>query len=301
MEKNLEISDASLIKVVSNILNPTVGTHFWVDGSTGVDTNSGLTPSAPRLTITSALSLCTAGAFDVIHVLANSPSAPPATETFPINVNKAGVTIRGEHGSGLLSDSGFGSDAQNVATLLIAANYVTIENLYLGCDNLGTTGGIVQFTGSTFACTLRNILFDTQYVPAYGVYTTGDQPYLLIEDCVFGRYDVAGYTTAGIYIFHSTAGMIRRNVFRACAGIAISAGASAGNFDILDNRFCMPSDTDGKAITLAAGSSGIYVDGNHANFGSSDATDPYRDVNGDDSNTWGLNYKGITATMPKLT
>lgn len=301
MLKNWEMSDRDLIEKGVNILIPTAGTHFWVDTTLGVDTKSGLSPDDPLLTYTAALAKCTSGAYDVIHGMANSPSAPPATETFPIVVNKNGVTIIGEHGKGLLSDSGIGSDEQNKATFEIAAHYVTIEYMYLGCDNLGTTGGIVEFNGtnSYFGTTIRRCTFDTQYVPAYGIYVAYDQPYLLVEDCMFGRYDIAGYTTAGIYIGNLTAGMLRRNIFNACAGIAISAGGSAGNFDILDNRMILPSDTKGKAITLADGSSGIYVDGNRANFGMTAATNnPFLDLNNDTSNTWGLNYKATASILP---
>lgn len=291
--------ETRLKNILSGVWTPSK--VFYVDTAAngGSDTNGGLSPSDPLLKINAAMDKCTANKGDVIQVLGNSPSSPNDTATITMDV--AGVTLRGLHGRGLLSDSGTGSPTENVPVITIAANYVTIENLYLGDHSTGTTGGIIEFTGSTYGVAIRNILFDSQYAPAYGILTAGDHPYLLIEDCVFGRYDIAGYTTAGIYIEHCTAGMIRRNVFRACAGIAISVGANGGNFDILDNRFCMPSDTDGKAITLAAGSSGIYIDGNHANFGTTDAADPYRDINGDDSNTWGLNYKGITATMPKLT
>lgn len=301
MEKNWEISDASLINKGLNVLIPRVGKHFWVDGSTGVDTNNGLSPANPVLTVTQALTLCTAGAYDVIHILANSPSSAPAAEIFPIAVNKNGVTIRGEHGSGLLSDSGIGSYTKNKACFEIGAHYVTIEDLYMGVDNEGSDGGIIEFNGTNcyFGTTIRRCTFDTQYIAAYGILATYDQPYLLVEDCVFGGTWIAGYTTAGIYIGNLTGGMIRRNVFNKNQGIAISAGVGASNFQILNNQFNLPSDTVGKAVTLADGSLNIFTNGNHANFGMTAMTNnPYRDLNNDTSNTWGLNYKAGLSVMP---
>jgi len=294
------ISDAvtvvdGIVDVIDNVLTPNAGVHFWVDSVSGNDSNSGLSAGDPVLTYTYALSLVTAGRYDVIHGMANSPSAPPATETFPIVVNKTGVTIRGEHGKGLLSDSGIGSDEQNVATFEIAASYVTIEDMYLGCDNLGTTGGIIEFnsTNSYFGVTIRRCTFDTQYIAAYGILATYDQPYLLVEDCLFGRSDIACYTTAGIYLGNCTSGMIRKNVFASIAGIGISCGGGCGNLSILENRFRLPSDTAGKAITLAAGSSGIFVDGNHANFGGVPmVNNPYADASTANYNDWGTNHKG---------
>ena len=94
--------------------------------------------------------------------------------------------------------------------------------------------------------------------------------------------------------------MIRRNTFVCITAIGISGGASAGNFTILDNRFSCASDTVGMAITLADGSSGIYIEGNSAAFGKvAPANNPYRDLNNDDSNSWGLNYAGGIAVMPQ--
>lgn len=291
------------VKDTLAMLNRPGGQIFYVDSGAGNDGNLGTSYFCPVLTVTQALSLCTSGAGDIIQIIANSPSSPPGSETFPIAVNKSNVTIRGSLGypGVMLSDSGIGCDEQNVATFEIGAHYVTIEDMYIGCDNLGTTGGIIEFNGtnSYFGVNIRRCSFDMQYVPAYGIKVDYDQPYLLVEDCMFGRSDIGGYTTAGIYIGNLTAGMIRRNIFRKCAGIGISAGLNAGGFDILDCRFNVPSDTVGKAITLAAGSSGIWVDGNRANFGMTGMTqNPYRDLNNDTSNTWGLNYQAGTSTMP---
>lgn len=279
----------------------TPGKVFYVDTAAngGSDSNSGLTPDDPLLKINAAMDLCTANKGDVIQVLGNSPSSPNDTATITCDVG--GVTIRGLYGRGLLSDSGFGSPTINVPCITIAANYVTIENLYLGAKSTGTTGGIVEFSGtnSYFGVTFRNVTFDTQYVAAYGIYAAYDQPYLLVEDCLFGRSDIAGYTTACIYVGNCTSGMVRHNIFAGFAGIGVSAGAGCGNFSILDNQFRLPSDTEGKAITLADGSSGIFVDGNHAAFGdTAPSNNPFLDSSTADYNDWGVNYKGITATYP---
>jgi len=284
-------------------LHKSQGQIFYQSGGTGNDDtdNPGTSPWSPVKTITRANALCTAGAGDIVICLDNSPSTPAADETFPIALNKANMTVFGAFSNTFLSDSGIGCDEQNVATFEIGANFVTIEGMYIGCDQLGTTGGLVEFnsTNSYFGTTIRKCTFDTQYVAAYGVLATYDQPYLLIEDCIFGRHDVAGYTTAGIYIGNLTAGFIRNNVFPCVTALGISIGANCGNATILDNRFSCASDTVGMAITAADGSSGCYFDGNNANFGITAMTNnPFRDLNNDNSNTWGLNYKAGTSTMP---
>ena len=217
----------------------TPGKVFYVDTAAngGSDSNSGLTPDDPLLKINAAMDKCTADKGDVIQVLGNSPSSPNDTATVTCDVG--GVTIRGLYGRGLLSDSGFGSPTQNVPAITIAANYVTIENLYLGVKSTGSTGGVIEFSGtnSYYGVTIRRCTIEHQYAATYGIYLPYDQPYLLVEDCLFGRTDIAGYTTAGISVGNCTAGMFRRNVFNGVTGVGILVGASCGNLTVLDNRF----------------------------------------------------------------
>ncbi len=281
----------------------TAGKVFYVDGTNGDDSNSGLLPTDPLQTITAALVKCTSGQADVIQILANSPSSPPEAETFPIAVNKANVTIRGllSPRGAILSDSGIGSDEVNVACFEIGASYVTIEDMYLGCAAEGTTGGIIEFNGtnSYFGTVIRRCTFDTQYIPALGIYAAYDQPYLLVEDCLFGRSDILAYTTACIYLGNGTVVVIRRNIFQGFAGIGVSLGAGCGNTTILDNRFRLPSDTEGKAITMAEGAKGNFVDGNSAAFGrTAPSNNPYLDSGGLADNDWGRNFSGGIAVMP---
>ncbi len=275
-----------------------LGSVFYVDGTGGVDTNTGRTKDAPLLTVTAALALCANDKGDVVQILRNSPSTPPATETFPIVCNKSNVIIRGLLGKGMLSDSGIGSDTANVPTFQIEANYVTIEDLYIGCDNAGSTSALVYFNGTRWGCALRRIQFDSQYSTAYGVYIPADCPYLLVEDCTFGRGDIASYTTGGIVTAHCTGGRFQRNVFTGgCTGVNILATTNVSNLAILDNRFSLYSDTEGMAITLPTGV-GCVVDGNSAMYGkTAPATNPYKDAG---TNDWGLNYSGGIAVMPVI-
>lgn len=285
------------ITLIKSTIDPSKRVHCWVD-SGGDNANTGLDPSDPVETYTYALAnLVTAGRYDVIHGMANSPSSPPANEEFPISVNKNGVTIRGEHGKGLLSDSGIGSDEQDVATFDIAAQYVTIEDMYIGCDQLHTIGGLITIGISSWAFTLRRCLLDSQYLPAYGIYTAQSQNYMLIEDCIFGRKDIAGYTNACIDLPHSIACVLRRNLFNV-TGVGIRLSGGACSVSVLDNKFWLPSDTKGKAITVTSGSGKFFFDGNVANYGKTTMTNnPYLDE-GSAANTWGLNYKGAVSVMP---
>ena len=289
--------------VIDNVLTPTAGVHFWVDQLAGIDTAAGTTPAAPVLTITHALTLCTSGRYDTIHVMANSPSAPPVTETFPIVVNKSGVTIIGEHGKGLLSDSGIASTAANVACFEINAHYVTIQDMYLGCAGGNTLTGVIDGHASVayWGFTLRNCMVGIQGSSKYGIAgKSGIGPYLLVEDCVFGRSNTSLFTTAAIAIVdNATGGIIRRNSI-AATPIAISIAGTVVDMRILNNQIACQSDTVGTGITVADGvGNGCFFDGNSANFGIAGmANNPYRDLHNDDDNTWGLNYAGGIAVMP---
>lgn len=269
----------------------------------GTSDQDGTDPNYPLLTTKEAIGKCAStNQGDAVVVMQMSPSTPVATEDWPISLNKPGVLLTGLYSRGLISDSGFGSGTINVATLDIAANYVTVENLYLGCKSTGNTGGIVTFTGSTYASTFRNVVFDIQYVAAYGILVAADQPYLLVEDCIFGRSDVAGYTTACIQVANATFSFIRRNVFNSIAGIGIILGASCGNVTVLDNRFRLAADTKGGAIKCLVGSSGNFISNNHATFGSvNPAQVLFTDLATGDDNDWGINYSGDSGSATPST
>lgn len=300
MARSLVSEEAQHWNLLTGVWTP--GKVIYVDSGGSDTTGTGFTPTSPIKTINAAMDLCTANQGDVIQVMGNSPSTPNDTGT--ITMDKAGVTLRGLYGRGMLSDSGFGSDTTNVPCLTIAANYITVENLYLGIDPEGSSGGVIEGSKSCFGFTLRNCLIEAQYTTTYGFYTgvSWDFPYLLIEDCVFGSGQGAKATN-WIRLFNaSMSSVIRRNLFKRSSAAAIQCLSSCGELSILDNTFHLNSDLAGGAITLDDGSSQIYVDNNHAGYGTTDAADPYYDKNGnDDSNTWGLNYKGVTGTLPKLT
>jgi len=278
----------------------TPGSVFYVD-SGGSDSNSGRTPDDPMKTIDATIAKCTANKGDVIQVLGNSPTTPNDTGTITMDV--AGVTLRGLYGRGMLSDSGFGSPTSNVPCLTIAANYVTIENLYLGIDPTGSDGGVIEGSTACFGFTLRNCLIEAQYTATYGFYTgaSNDFPYLLIENCVFGSGQGAKATN-WIQLFNaSMSSVIRNNVFKRASGVGINCLGSCGEVSILDNTFHLNSDASGGAITLGSGSSSILVAGNRAAYGMLNAgyaNNPYRDLSTNTANHWSMNYRGNSVIEP---
>jgi len=283
----------------------TPGKVFYVD-SGGSNSNSGLLPSDPFATVTYAISKCTTSQGDVVQLLGNSPSSPTDAGLFPIVVDKNNITIRGLLSNGLLSDSGLASDGADEACFEINAHYVTIEDLYLGCQGTGgnTVSGIIDGHSSVayWGFTLRRCMLGIQGSSKYGIAgKSGIGPYLLIEDCVFGRGKSTNwFTTAAIAIPDNATGGIIRNNYITGGTIGISIAGTAVDIRIIDNHIQMYSDGKGAGITIGSGSgSGIYVAGNHASFGSAaDENVPYVDDNTADANTWGQNWAQEAVQFP---
>ena len=277
------------------------GNVFWVDGVSGDDSQDGLAPNKPLKKIDTALGLCSNDNNDYIFVLDCYQQ-----DTFPIVVDVTKVHIIGivnksnryavmapSGDTAIFTISGTGNDCEIAGFDLSAGAAhgsielnnpigIHIHDCLFGCNQAGGTpqDGIIAETG--------------QYNPIHGV----------IENCKFygtGNSSNGKLTRDGI---RGTGGgaanwknmTIRNNIFLGIPGIGIDLDRAQGAM-ILDNRFALDANTAGAAITLGAATTGCFIDGNHANFGKTAmAANPY--VDGSAVNTWGLNYKAVTGTLP---
>jgi len=254
----------------------TPGNVFFVDGIAGDNGNDGDNPASPWETIAYALSQCTNDHDDYIIILDCYQQ-----DTFPVSINKSRVHIIGldvENGKyPRMNASG------DTAIFTLDADYCEIARLSL---NAGASHGAIEWTGSHGRGAIRYCWFGETGAGLYGIYVpaTFDAPEMLVEGCRFG----AGLTSDGIRIAHNmTRGIIRECTFRP-QGIGINVTNDMAVGWILDNRFLCASDANGQAITLAAASAGVFVDGNSAHIGNTIMTNnPYRDLG---SNHWGNNY-----------
>ena len=94
--------------------------------------------------------------------------------------------------------------------------------------------------------------------------------------------------------------MCSSDLFHAIPGINVHVVSDFAEGWILDNVFSLDSDVAGRAITLDATCvGGVTVNGNRAGFGDTAmAQNPYTDSAAGGSNSWILNYRDITATLP---
>lgn len=267
------------------------GNVFYVHGTAGDNTNSGLRPDVPFLTMTYALSQCVNDQNDMIVVL-YYPSAEAAGETFPIAVDKSTVHIIGNpfEASHLKI---FDPNDDNHA-FLVSANLVEIAGIELGG---GATSAGIATSGAVYRLHIHHCDFGWQYDSQDGIRFPGtdDVPHAWIHDNRFNDK----ITRDGIRIEHNSArSVIERNLFRNVGGIGIHAqGLCTDIYGIFDNRFRVADSGTGEAITFTnANSEMCMIDGNHAMEGQVAITNcPYRDLG---SNHWGLNYEDIAATLP---
>jgi len=275
------------------------GRTYYTDDN-GSDGSRGLNPEDPLKTTTAAIAKCVSGNGDAVVCMARSPSTPVTGETWPISLNKTNMLLTGLFGrGGLISDSGFGATPTNTHCLTVAANFVTVENLYLQVTT-GTTGDVIGgLTASRYGFTLRNSWIGLQNTARYGLgIVTWDMPYLLVEDCRFSAPNAASMTTAIYFGGNATFSHVRRNTFFECSSYAIH-GVGVGNCAITDNDFDLYSDTAGFAIHMAATTDNNYLARNYAGYGLADtAANPYQDLATDGKNNWVMNYKGDDVTYP---
>lgn len=270
---------------------------IFVHGTDGDNNNDGYTPDRPVLTMTQAFSLATAWKGDIIYARS---IGTPAGETWPIDCNKDDVTIIGwgeeANRSAIVTPSG------DTASFSINAHNLTFIRLEIGA---GASHAGIEVAATKWSLLVKDCWFGVQQALQDGILVNApyDIPYLTLIDCWFGQ----GITRDGIRIEGAiTRGQLgmagHGNRFLDVAGIGINdvSGGGIQGVTILDNRFRLPSDTAGKAITLGVNSADCYIDGNRAQFGRNDAMgqNPWVDATGDDSNSWGLNYKGAEVVYP---
>lgn len=247
---------------------PNAGTAFFVDGENGVDTNNGLSPDTPFLTVTAALAEVTTGANDYIFIL-NYPSTAPGTETFPIEINATHVHLIG------VPDQ---ASQRNVCLNVTTGTENCIE---FGADASDIEIAGIEFGATTQACIYADV--PTPFTPRVHIHHCefgwirtcedgisieaggADTPHWLVEHNRFGE----NCTRAGIYNnYNSTRSFYRNNFFKVAqnaVGIHL-VGLCTGHIFVLDNYFQVTDNAAGEAITTSVTATGLAV-GNMAGQG----------------------------------
>lgn len=281
-------------------LDTSVGNIYYVSEG-GADTNDGLTPATPKLTINGAngaLSLTTAGQDDYVIVLDYNISH--TGEVWPIDMNKSDVHLIGTMHSAHRAPSHF---VVNTAgnTILINADRIEIAGLSLGAD--GTTGCCVYQAGYRAQFHLHHCDLGHNTTCQDGVRIVDNQSWNWeIDNCRFG-HDTAGIVRDGIrHTAHQQGRIhIHDNIFYVRSpGVGIRLGLGTGGI-VERNTFKVPDAANGEAITAGDPSAGgVPICTFNNNWAGASATamtfNPYRDTG--TANAWGLNFAGIAAVLP---
>lgn len=270
-----------------------VGNVYYVHGSSGSDSYSGLDKDHPLLTITAALAKCTSQNNDYIIVLDYYQATG---ETWPIAITKQRVHIIGVSGKGCPWP--WVQPPGDTAAFNFSGNsgYSELAGFELGA---GASHGCVDVThGGIWGLHIHDNHFGTDAIgmtAGHGIHTpVGAMMQTLIENNKFGGYISGnGINIPGNTAANSLRGCVIKNNFFRVAGIGINIDVAA-DFDeggILDNRFVLSSDAAGKAIDLVAGVTGGLFDGNQSVWddGTDATTHGYRTITACDVG-WGLNY-----------
>ena len=258
-------------------------------GGGGDNANSGLDPSVPKLTLEGALAICTNDALDTIIVL----DYYDQDTTWPISVNKSRVRIIGSPSAQNFYQWCVVQPTGDFAAFNIVAGHVHISGFQI---HAGATSGGIEFDGAGGAqgIGIRHCLFASGAYGVWGEAASEPGAGLVVEDCMF----IQALTANGI-LMGSNGPFYRfeRNIFDQIAGIAISVTGAPSAGLIKDNVMSLPSNTQGKGITVSSGTRNI-IQGNHANYGTTEmVANPYEDSSGG-TNHWLENWKVTAPVAP---
>lgn len=275
---------------------PAMGRVFYVNGQTGVDTNNGIDPGTPFLTIDKALSLCEGWRNDYIIILRGG-----GAQDYPITVaaDKQRVHIIGVTNDNVQRVPGFAAGAHAVFDIL--ADQVEIAGLQLLTDNANPA---ILFSGLGWGAWIHHCSFGTTVATQDGIRCDAEG---LVGGLIEHNYFGHNITRDGCRLNAPTRSVIRNNYFREIVkdgvGIHIVAGGAEVSA-IVENYFYGAIAEDlvaGWAITTSG--FGAIIANNHAmQTGDNTGKNPYRDLSvgviGAKLNGWGMNYSGQAVIPP---
>jgi len=284
--------DPARMQNLVRVMNPGAGNVFYVNGLTGNNAYDGTTPETARLTITSALSLCTndEAAQDYVIVL-RYPSADPGEAAWPIAVAYAGVHIIG---AGLFGagPNCYINPPDDTAAFSLAANGIEIAGFDLAG---GATHGCIENNGAIWRAWIHHNDINLQRTSQDGIRIgvgPADCPEWLIENNKFGNIADAFPTRDCIRIEQNmTRGTIRNNQFWVGVGVVgvHFQGLCTGYIWCVDNKFYVTDSAAGEAITSLDANCNAFICNNFAGQGKvAMANNPYLDTGG--AANWVLNY-----------
>ena len=270
---------------------PGIGRVFFVKIG-GSDTNNGIDPGTPFLTIDHAIGQCDDDRNDYIYVLDCWDA-----DAYPITIDKSRIHIIGV----AVPSMNLFPQLQGGGADIFQLNDNYVEIAGFGFVSIGEaaiiSGAAIPSYGWIHHCTFATAALSLENCIEQGASQIGN---MLIEDNFFGS-NITMYGLTGQFVNC----IIRRNVFRDNHIIALNLGGVEIGAIYENYFYAKEADTPGIgwAITLAVNSNGGMIANNHAmQTGDGTGNNPYRDQSGNPAsamlNGWGMNYSGQAVIVP---
>lgn len=268
---------------------------IFVNGSTGSNSNDGLSRTTPLLTLTAAIAKQT-DENKHLYIFVER-FYQPAGETWPIVFDKNNVHVIGMGGPN--GTWCFIKPVGDYAGVRFDADRCEIAGFEIGG---GATSGCIEFGAYNWGNLIRDCWFGVTNTTQGrdGIWTEGGLGYhtyyATVIRCMFGK----NLTRDGIRLDSDASSSMlglpgMGNIFKQINGVAINdTGGFFPDGMCCDNVFGLAADTKGDAITSA--SARTIFDGNRANTGrTAMSANPYLDTG---TGHWLNNYKANTHVLP---
>lgn len=283
------------------VRHPTPGDVFYVTDAArgGSDTNDGLTPATPFLTITYALTQLTGLRDSYIFVQRTTLASEAA---WPIEITQAYLHLIGTPDQGSPTPAIRPQD--NNHGLLINAGGVEVAGFIFSATAANLDACIyVGDAAQQWQTHIHHNFFAWDSEAYDCIYLDNQACQTRIHDNYFGAHGFDHYGICNDPNLGVIRTVIEDNVFivdgrevTGSEGINLWLGATGV---IKGNVFACPDSAVGEAIHITPGAGGqALITGNYAMSGvaANMTNNPFQDE--DDANHWGLNYDNQTARLP---
>ena len=279
------------------IKHPTPSDVFYVTDAArgGSDTNNGLTPDTPFLTITYALTRLSGAREAYIFVQRTTL----ASETWPIEITQAYLHLIGTPDQASPTPAIRPQD--NNHGLVLAAGGIEVAGLLFSCPVANQDACIYSAAGQQWMNHIHHNYFAWDSEAYDCIRLDNQQQQVSIHHNYFGAHGFSNYAIvatdgggAGRTLIEDNLILVNGREMNGAGGIY--AAPLAGGGVIRNNDFSVPGLAAGEAIWLTGGqdwlvTSNVAAEGS----GATASTNPYRE---DGANHWGLNYSNQTAQLP---
>jgi hypothetical protein len=283
--------------------HPAANAVFYVQDAArgGSDTNDGLTPDSPFLTITYALTqaaLLPVANQRQVYIFVQRTTL--ASETWPIEISQAYLHLIGTPDQASPTPAIRPQDDNH--GLVLAAGGIEVAGFLFSCPVANTDACIYSAAAQQWMNHIHHNYFAWDSEAYDCIRLDNQQQQVSIHHNYFGAHGFSNYainatTPAGRTLIEDNVILVKGREMDGAGGIIMHPVSGGGV--IRNNAFTCPDSAHGEAINLTGGQDQM-VDGNHAmsGTGATMTNEPYRDIG---ASHWGVNWTQNAVDLPRLT